>query len=61
MKILIALTSLLSGCATCERHPTACAAGVAFVTMSVALSVGGTHEPSSDRALHENVGPEKRP
>jgi len=32
-------TLALVGCATCERHPAACAAGVAVLATSIALSV----------------------
>jgi hypothetical protein len=34
-----AVLVLIGGCATCERHPIACAAAVAIIATSVALSV----------------------
>lgn len=39
--ILVAV-ALLSGCATCERHPVACGAAVGFVATSIAISVNAT-------------------
>lgn len=36
---IVAVSVLLTGCATCERHPIGCAAAVGFVATSIALSV----------------------
>jgi hypothetical protein len=41
--IILVLCVILNGCATCERHPVACTAAVAFVGASIALSVSGGH------------------
>lgn len=47
--------SILSGCATCQRHPVECGAIVGVVATSIALSV---NQPGRDH--HEPaVGPER--
>lgn len=45
----LALAALLSACATCERHPTACAAVTIVAVGSVAL-IAGSHHRDSTRA-----------
>ena len=54
-RVLVALTLslILAGCATCERHPVACAAAVGVVGTSIALSVNRHHEANNP------VGPER--
>jgi hypothetical protein len=42
----IALCLLMSGCATCERHPLACSAAAVIVGTSIALSVRGHSDPA---------------
>ena len=44
---VLGLILTLAGCVTCERHPVACAAAVAVVGTSVALSVNRHHEASN--------------
>ncbi len=44
--LIVALT--LSGCATCERHPVYCSAGVGILATSVALSVRRGDDRSQD-------------
>lgn len=45
--LVVGLALVLSGCATCDRHPRACAAAIAVVATSVSLSV--THSLHHDR------------
>jgi hypothetical protein len=47
MKALLLTAALLSGCATCRDHPTACAVGTAVVVGSVAAFAASHdhHEP----------------
>lgn len=49
MKIaVIAVAALLTGCATCERHPVECGAAVGILATSLALSLNqpGNHRTS---------------
>jgi hypothetical protein len=46
------ILAALSGCATCERHPVACGAAVAFVATSIALSVDHDRHGSPAKIIH---------
>lgn len=57
MKTLaIALLSLLSGCATCERHPVMCGVATAIVVGSIAAAAEN-HGGSTNRAVAAHTGP----
>ena len=46
---------VISGCATCERHPVACSAAVAVIGTSIALSVRhGSHAAPARPATCED-------
>lgn len=45
---VIAVAALLSGCATCERHPIECGAAVGIIATSLALSL---NQPGNHRTL----------
>lgn len=45
---MLIVAMMLSGCATCERHPVYCSAGVGILATSVALSVHHADDRSQD-------------
>jgi hypothetical protein len=47
---IFASVVLLSGCATCERHPIGCGAAVGILATSIALSVNQHHDRTSAMA-----------
>jgi hypothetical protein len=48
--LVVGVTLLAAGCATCERHPVACSVAAGVIITSVALSVHhDQHAPVSDR------------
>lgn len=60
MKIaVIAVAALLSGCATCERHPVGCGAAVGILATSLALSLNqpGTHRTSAMAPATSTIQP----
>lgn len=63
MKILTLLVVVLSlsACATCERHPIACAAAGAIVVGSVAYTLEMNDSSHRDPGIHMNHGPQLRP
>lgn len=49
MKILALIATLaMTGCATCERHPTFCAVGAAVVVGSVAATIAMHNDHHGD-------------
>ena len=40
---------LLTGCATCERHPMACGVAAGIVVTSIAISVSHHHDTTTSR------------
>jgi len=57
MKILLLLSLLLSGCATCERHPYVCAAGTAIIAGSIAASVQHHHDQTTHAPAMATIQP----
>jgi hypothetical protein len=49
--LTVLLVLSLPGCATCERHPVACAAALTVVATSVALSVPHPHPHDTPPAM----------
>lgn len=64
---LIAALGLMSGCATCQRHPVACTIATAIVVGSLAYEIdnlaskGHGHSSASGRTFTPSVGPQLRP
>lgn len=50
----LALAMALTGCATCERHPVACSAVIAFTATNVALSA---HHSTVERPHDVSIQP----
>lgn len=58
---LITVAFVASGCATCERHPVACAIGGVIVAGSViAIVENNNHRTMHDRQISPSRGPQCR-
>lgn len=53
---VIAAVLTMSGCATCQEHPSLCAAGVTILATSLALSVQGPDKPPGGQSPKTNIG-----